>query len=79
MSKFLTLNATNVKSAVVSGLLTALLAMAMYVIGLGDVFAINTKEITNIGAMALITSIVSLLKSLLTTDDGKFMGSVEVK
>lgn len=73
------INWTNVKSALVSGVLTAVLAGAMYVIGVGNVFAINVHSLVNVVALGLLTSIVSLIKSLLTTDKGNFLGAVSIK
>jgi len=66
------------KSALVSGLITGILAMAGYIIGLGDVFQIEAKPLINVFAMATLTTIVSLIKSSLTTETGKVMG-VKIK
>lgn len=78
MNKIFTLSWTNVKSALITALLTAVLAMGAYVLGIGDIFKIDWKAITNIGVLSLITAIVSIIKSLLTTDKGKFLGAVKV-
>lgn len=74
-----TLDWASIKSALISTLLMAILAMVMYIIGLGDIWSIDAKAITNIGVMAFLTGIVSLVKSFLSTDGGKFMGSVDIK
>lgn len=73
------LNWTNVKSALVSGVITAVLAGASYIIGLGDVFSIDVHALVNVISLAALTAIVSLVKSLLTTDSGNFVGSVNIK
>ena len=70
---------TDFKGAIVSGLLTAVLTMGVYIVQIGNIFEINVHNLVNIGAMAGITSIVSLLKSSLTNQNGKFLGTVEVK
>lgn len=75
----------NIKSALVYGVLTAIvfaiLAMAGYVLQIGDIFGIDWKALVNTGVIAFITGIVmgvSIIKNLLTTDDGKFMDTVKV-
>jgi len=66
---------TNIKSALLSTMLMAIVGMAVYVIGLGDVFLIELKPLVNVGAIALLTGIVSVIKSLLTSyDTGKAVG-----
>lgn len=69
-----TIDWTNVKSALVSTALMALVSGGIYIIGLGDVFKIDAHSLTNIVAMSLLTGLVSLIKNLLTTTDGKFAG-----
>lgn len=72
------LNWIDVKSALVSGVITGILAIAGYIIGVGDVFAIDVHAMVNVGALALLTSVVSIIKSLLTTSTGT-VASVQVK
>ncbi len=69
----------NFKSALVSAFVTAVLGMAGYVIGVGDVFNLNFHSLINIGVLSLLTAIVSLLKNFLTTDSGKFLNVVDTK
>lgn len=69
----------NVKSALVSAVITAVIGMGGYIIGLGDIFTVNIHTLVNIGALSALTALVSLFKSLLTTDSGNFIGAVEVK
>ena len=73
-----TISFTNIKSALVYGVLTAILMMALYAVSVGDVFALNMKELTNAGVFGFITVVVSLLKNLLTTDGGKFLDVIKV-
>lgn len=67
-----------IKSALISGLITGVLATAGYVIGLGDVFQIQIKPMINVFALSALTTIVSLIKSSMTTGTGKVMG-VKIK
>lgn len=73
------MNWITIKSALVSGVLMAILGIALNVIQTGDVFAVDVKELINVGVIALLTSIVSFLKSILTTQNGNFAGIVKVK
>lgn len=68
----------NLKSALVSGVIMGVLAMATYIVGLGDVFKIDVHSLVNVGALAVLTAVVSLIKSYLTTSDGAFLG-VQIK
>lgn len=74
-----TLSWGNVKSAIISALVMAVLGMAGYVIGVGDIFSLDFHKLANIGALAGLTVIVSLVKNWLTTDEGKFVGLVDTK
>lgn len=68
-----------VKSALVSGFLMAFLAIAGYIIAVGDIFAIDWKLLVNVGVIALLTSIVSLIKAGMTTSSGNFVGAIKVQ
>jgi len=78
-SKLFTFNFANVKSAIISGVLMALFAMCTYIVSVGNIFTMDYAQLANIGAIAGVTSIVSLLKSMLTTSDGKFVGMTSIK
>lgn len=69
----------NIKSALVFGILSAVLAMGMYVVGVGDIFALDGKALANAGVFGGLNTLLSLLKSLLTTDSGNFVGAVKVR
>jgi hypothetical protein len=74
-----TLNLASFKSALVSTVLMAILAMLVYIIGLGDVWQIDLKALTNIGILALATGLVSLIKNFLTSNDGNFAGLTKIE
>jgi len=78
MQGFLQLDWTNVRSAVVYGLLTMLVAGLDYVLKLGDTSLIHIHDLTNVMVLAGGVFFISLLKNLLTTSSGKFLGSVQV-
>jgi hypothetical protein len=69
---------TNIKSALVYGVLSALLLMCLYAIQIGDIFNLNLKDLVNAGVFGFITVVVSLLKNLLTDNAGKFLGVTTV-
>lgn len=63
-----------IKSALVSIILTAVLAILTYIASVGDIFAINWRIVANIGILSLIPGAASLIKSYGTTEDGTFAG-----
>lgn len=77
-SGFLQLDWANVKSAIVYGILTALLSMALYAVSVGDVFALNSHALTNAGVFGGLSVLISLFKNLLTDNGGNFLGAVKV-
>lgn len=74
-----TLNWESFKSALVSAVIMTVIAVAGYVIGLGDLWKIEFHAIINIGVMAFLTGLVSLIKNFLTSDSGTFAGSVKIQ
>lgn len=78
MDNIFTINWTNIKSALVSVILTTFIAAAGYIISLGDVFLINVHTLINIVALGVLTGAVSLAKSFLTTSKGSFLGAVQI-
>ena len=68
----------NVKSALVYGLLSAILAIGMYMLSVGSVFSLDFHELINAGVFGFLGVIISLVKNLLTTNSGNFLGAVEV-
>jgi len=73
------LNIESFKSALVSTVLMAVLGVAGYVISLGDIFQIDWKALANVGAMSLLTGIVSLIKNFLTSSSGVFAGTIKTE
>jgi len=78
MSTIFNISLTNIKSALVFAILTAVVAMIVYVLGLGDIFKIEPHTIANIGAMSLLNGVLSLLKAFLTNSNGEFLGVTKV-
>lgn len=75
----------NWKSAVVYGLLAMVLggvfAVGKYIFDAGTIFGLDWKIIIDKGAMAslgMFIATVSILKNLLTTSQGKFLGVTKV-
>lgn len=79
MSKLFTVNMVNIKSALMFALLIAVIEVLVYVIGVGDVFALDFKAVVNALVFPFLGAVLSLLKSFLTTSGGKFAGIVQVK
>jgi len=85
MNGFLTLDWSNVKSAVIYGILTSIVTF-LIVIGSGilthgSIYGINWTVLIDKGAIAVIgvlVTIVSLFKNLLTNNQGKFLGFLDV-
>ncbi len=70
---------TNIKSALVSVGLAVVLATAGYIISLGDVFKIEIHTFINVAVMAALVGVVSLVKSYMTDENGKFAGVTQIK
>ena len=66
------------KSALISSLLTAILAGSMYILQVGDIFKIELHSLANVVVLAILTGVVSLIKAGLTNDAGKALG-VQIK
>lgn len=60
-------------SAIVSAVLVAVIG---YILSVGDVFHLDWKQLLN---MSIMTALASLLKVLMTNDNGKFVGAIKVK
>jgi len=73
-----TIGWVNIKSALIYGLVTGVVAVGLYTIGQGDVFSLQIKPIANVFTFAFLGVFVSLLKNLLTTKGGNFAGVVKV-
>jgi hypothetical protein len=66
-----------VKNALILTALTAVGAGGAYILGLGDVFAIDGHKLVNIVVLAAIAGVMSLIQHALTTNDDKFVGVVK--
>ena len=64
----------NVKSALMFSLLTAVAGVLVYILGIGDIFSLDIKVLINIFVLSLGNGILSVIKSLLTTNSGNFIG-----
>lgn len=71
-------NWVNVKGAIVSGLFMAVLAILANIVSAQSIYVLDLRELLNIGAVAGITAIVSLMKNFLTDENGKLAG-VQIK
>lgn len=78
-SGFFTLNWLQIKSALVTMVLSAILGIIVYIQQIGDIFKISGHSLVNLAVFAAIPTVISLLKSLLTTSEGKVLGLVKVK
>ena len=72
------LSKENIKSALVYGLLSGILAIFMYALEVGDLFKLDWKALVNAGVFAFMIAMVSVIKNLLTSDEGKFLGITTV-
>lgn len=79
------LNWINIKSAVIYGFVTMLvvfvLAIAEKILQAGSIFGIDWRGVIDVGAMTTLSvfvTSVSLVKNLLTSNAGKFLGAVTV-
>lgn len=68
------MNWINIKSALVSVVLAAIVAVGGYIIGVGDYTKIDLHVVINTGIMTVLVGVVSLIKSSGTNSAGKFAG-----
>lgn len=67
------------KSALIYGALWGGLTVAIKITEIGSIFDLNWKELIDIFAMTGLAIAITLVKNLLTTKDGNFLGAVRVK
>lgn len=72
------MNFLNIKSAVVSGLIMALIIVLTMIINAKSIFLVDWRNLIDVAIISFLTSIVSVLKSLSTTAKGNFLG-VKIK
>lgn len=79
MTNMFSLDLTNVKGALMSGALAAIVGMLIYIATTGDVFAIQIHPLVNAFVLPFVTALIaSLGKNYVTGSDGKALG-VQVK
>ena len=78
-SKLGIINWVEVKNSLVLALLTALTAVLVNIISVGNIFGLDWKLLINTGVLAFAVFFVSTLKELLTTEKGNLLGLVKIK
>jgi len=78
MNGILELNWINIKSALIYGLLMAIFAMLVQIKQAEELTKVDWGMIVSSGVMALVTATISVIKNILTTDKGNFLGVVKV-
>lgn len=85
MNGFFTLTWSNIKSAVVYGLLSIVLTFMLVVgqslLDAGTIYGLDWAAILDKGVISVVgvlVTLVSLIKNMLTNAQGKFLGVVEV-
>ncbi len=79
MSKLYTVSWKDIKGALVSGGIMALLTVLIVIKDAGSIMNLDWMNLLDVSIMAFITFIVSWIKSLFTDDAGKFVGKIQVK
>ena len=78
-SLLFTLNLVEVKRALSIGIITAIVAILLYIRELGSIFLVDWKVLADTGILALAGVFISSLQSFLTTKRGNFVGLVKVE
>lgn len=78
MKGILQLDWSNIKSAIIYGILWAILVILMKIHDAGSIFNLDWKALADAGAIALTASGITILKNLLTTEKGNFLGIAKV-
>lgn len=69
---------TNIKSALVSSGLMAVLSVLTYVAQSGSIFTLDWRSLANIAVLSFLTGVVSIFKNAMTSPQGTF-GGIQVK
>ena len=64
----------NLRSAFWYGILTSLFIGAVYVVHVGDIFAIDFHKLINLMVLGLLEFFISIVKNFFTTSSGTFLG-----
>jgi len=73
MSNIFRLNLKDIAGAILSAIIVAVLG---YLSNLTNIYTVDFSELLNV---VILTAIASLMKSLGTNKEGKFLGGVQVK
>ncbi len=71
-------NTINIKNALVTIFITAIVTVFVYIVGLNNIFQISWHTLINLGVISLLNGFISLAKSFLTDNSGKFAGAVKI-
>ena len=74
MNKIFTISWQDLGDAIAIGIIFGLMAVGGYVLNNGDLFTLDVHTLFNTFGLAVIGSIVGLLKNFLTDENGKFAG-----
>lgn len=68
----------NVKSALVYAFLIFLSEAIIFIVHQGTIFGINWKELIDVSIIPVGVFVISIIKNLLTTNSGSFLGIIKV-
>ncbi len=73
------MNLTNLKQALVVGVVSGVLALIAFFTNAGTFFGLDPHKIIDVFGLAGIAAVGMFLTNLMTTKKGKFLGAVSVK
>lgn len=79
MNDLFTIDWISVKSALVTVGIAIVLAVGGYIVGVGDVFKLDWHALVNVGVLSGVAGIISLAKSYMTDNNGRFLGGTQIK
>ena len=79
MTDLFKLNWKDVLNALAAAVVGGVLAMIFYVLKVGDIFGVDFHSMINVGAIALLTGVASLIQTFFTTSSGNFVGILPTK
>ena len=79
MSKLFTVSWVDVKRSLTIGLLTAILAVILVIFANGSIFGLDLKNLIDVFGMSVLGFFGSYIQSLLTTEQGNFVGAYKVE
>lgn len=74
-----TLDWVSIKRALVQGVLTGIVAGVAFILKAGSIFGLDLKSLTDVVVLAGLATLPALLTSLLTTEEGKVAGAIQVE